>query len=95
MELGKVVGTVVSTQKSSKLAGYKLLVVEAVSVRGEPQKNYTIALDTVGAGVGEMVLVVKGSSARQAQGLETMPTDATVIGIVDAVDLEGTPVFKK
>ena len=95
MDLGKVVGTVVSTQKNSKLEGYKILVVEAVSVEGIPQKSHMIALDNVGAGVGEIVLVVKGSSARQAEGMESIPTDATVVGIIDAVELDGKDVYKK
>ena len=95
MELAKVVGTVVCTQKNVKLEGYKLLIVEAVSAEGVPKKSYAVALDNVGAGIGEMVLVVKGSSARQAKGMENTPTDATIVGIVDAVEMEGRVVFKK
>jgi ethanolamine utilization protein EutN len=60
-----------------------------------PKKSYAVALDNVGAGVGEIVLVVKGSSARQAKGMEAIPTDATIVGIVDAVEMEGKVVFKK
>jgi ethanolamine utilization protein EutN len=95
MELGKVVGTVVCTQKNIKLEGQKLLVVEAVAVDGVPKKSFTVALDNVGAGLGEMVLMVKGSSARQAKGMETTPTDATIVGIVDTVEMGGNVTFKK
>lgn len=95
MDLCKVVGSVVSTQKNEKLSGYKLLIVEATTADGTLKGGQLVAMDNVGAGVGEMVLVVKGSSARQANGMASIPTDATIVGIVDAVEVNGEVVFKK
>ncbi len=95
MELGKVVGTVVSTVKDGKLAGSKLLVVNLVNIDATPTKSYVVAVDTVGAGIGELVIIVRGSSARQAKNMDTVPTDTSIIGIVDTLELEGKVVFQK
>ena len=95
MELGKVVGTVVSTVKDQKLAGSKLLVVNLVAADGTPTQNHVVAVDTVGAGAGEMVLLVRGSSARQARNMENVPTDTSIIAIVDALEIGGKMVFQK
>ena len=89
MILGKVAGTVVATRKDERLEGFKLLVVQAVAPDGSPKDSYVVAVDTVDAGVGEMVLLVSGSSARMACGCADRPVDAAVAGIVDAVDLSG------
>ncbi len=87
MILGRVAGTVVATRKDERLEGFKLLVVQAVAPDGKPKDSYVVAVDTVDAGVGELVLVVSGSSARMASGCQDRPIDAAVAGIVDAVDL--------
>lgn len=95
MEIGQVVGTVVSTAKDKKLSGKKLLVVNLISPEGVPTKNHVIAVDTVGAGEGEMVLIVRGSSARQAKDMEKIPTDTSIIAIIDSLEFQGKIVYKK
>ena len=87
MILGKVVGTVVATCKDERLEGFKLLVVQAVEPNGRFKDSYVVAVDTVDAGVGELVLVVSGSSARMVSGCSDRPVDAAILGIVDTVDL--------
>ena len=81
MFVGKVVGNLVSTQKLGKLVGYKLLLVEL----DEP-KQTIVAVDTIGAGQGATVLLVVGSSARAALGDDSVPVDASVVGIVDLME---------
>ncbi len=87
MNLGRVVGTVVSTRKDERLRGFKLLVVKAIDPDGTEKASYVIAVDTVDAGEGELVLLVGGSSARMASGCEDRPVDAAVVGIIDTIDL--------
>lgn len=87
MILGRVAGTVVATRKDERLEGFKLLVVQAVEPDGRAKDSYVIAVDTVGVGIGELVLVVSGSSARMASGCTDRPVDAAVTGVVDEVDL--------
>ncbi|HAK54383.1 MAG: EutN/CcmL family microcompartment protein [Vicinamibacterales bacterium] len=87
MQLARVVGTVVSTQKHETLTGAKLLLVQPVSVDGEPTGLSTLAVDSVGAGVGERVLVVlEGRAAGQALRKRLAPVDAAIVGIVDAIE---------
>ena len=95
MELAKVEGTIVSTAKAEKLQGYKLLLLNLIQPDMKPSNNYVVAVDSVGAGEGEVVIVVRGSSARQAEKLTTVPTDASIIGIVDTVEFKGETVFQK
>jgi microcompartment protein CcmK/EutM len=87
MILGRVVGTVVATRKDERLLGAKLLIVRTVDPRGKDEAGYTVAVDTVDAGVNERVLVVTGSSARMASGLKDSPVDAAIVGIVDSVEV--------
>jgi ethanolamine utilization protein EutN len=88
MQIARVVVTVVSTQKNRKLEGAKLLLVQPVSLDGEPRGAALIAIDSVGAGVGEKVLVViEGKAAGDALGRKAAAVDAAVVGIVDAVDV--------
>ena len=82
---GKVVGNIVSTQKLAKLVGYKLLVVEIAPEMGTGAKRL-IALDTLGAGQGETVLLCLGSSARRALDDDSVPADAVIVGIVDRTE---------
>jgi ethanolamine utilization protein EutN len=86
--LARVVGTVVATRKDERLEGRKLLVCRPVTPEGESDGNHVVAVDTVGAGVHETVLLVSGSSARMALGLNQTPVDSVVIGIVDEVRME-------
>ena len=88
MILAKVVGTVVATRKDERLVGQKLLLVQALDATGKPQGNYLVAVDTVDAGAGETVLIVSGSSARLAADLKDSPVDASIVGIVDAVEID-------
>ena len=87
MLLAKIVGTVVATRKDPRLVSSTLLVVRPMDPRGKAEGNYLVAIDTVDAGVGETVLVVSGSSARMAAGLEDCPVDAAIIGIVDEIEI--------
>jgi microcompartment protein CcmK/EutM len=89
MILGRVVGTVVSTRKDEKLTGAKLLVVQPIDPRGQEEPGYVVAVDTVDAGDQDRVLVVSGSSARLASGLQDRPVDAAIIGVIDAVEVKG------
>jgi microcompartment protein CcmK/EutM len=96
MQLARVVGTVVSTQKSQQLTGMKLLIVEPVDVRSlEPTGKPLVAVDGVGAGEGEVVLYVTGSSARLTDRTKERPVDATIMAIVDFVEVEGEQTFAK
>ena len=85
MILARVVGTIVATRKDPRLEGFKLLIVKPVSPEGQDESGYVIAVDTVGAGSKETVIVVSGSSARMAEGCKDKPVDASVVGIVDTV----------
>ena len=89
MQIARVVGTVVSTQKHRKFEGAKLLLVQPLNLDDTPRGTALLAVDGVGAGVDEKVLVVSGSSARMAAGLKDSPVDAAIIGIVDTVDVAG------
>lgn len=95
MELAKVEGTIVSTAKSERLQGYKLLLLNLINPDMKPTGSYVVAVDAVGAGDGEVVIVCRGSSARQAEKLTNVPTDASIIGIVDTVTFKGETVFQK
>lgn len=89
MLLGKVIGTLVATRKEPTVEGLKLLVVRACDVDGKPTGAIVVAVDAVGAGLGEVVLVCAGSSARQTQMTQNRPVDATIMAIVDEVALDG------
>ena len=95
MELARVEGTIVSTAKAEKLQGYKLLLLNLINPDMKPTNSYVVAVDAVGAGDGEVVIVCRGSSARQAEKLTHVPTDASIIGIVDSVNFKGETVFQK
>ena len=88
MILARVVGTVVATRKDERLMGTKLLVVRTVDPHGKDEAGYSVAVDTVDAGLRDRVLVVTGSSARMASGLKDTPVDAAIVGIIDTVDVE-------
>lgn len=87
MQIGEVVGTVVATQKNEKLEGAKLLLVQPMTLEGKPRGVAVLAIDSVGAGVGERVLlVIEGKAAGDALGKKGAAVDAAIIGIVDEVD---------
>jgi ethanolamine utilization protein EutN len=88
MLLGFVIGTVVSTKKNRKLDSAKLLLVQPLAEDGLPRGVPLLAIDSVGAGVGERVLlVVEGKAAGEALGRTAAPVDAAIVGIVDRVDV--------
>ena len=88
MQICRVVGTVVATQKNRKLEGAKLLLVQPVSLDDQPRGPVLLAVDSVGAGVHEKVLVViEGRAAGEALGQKAAPVDAAIVGIIDSVDV--------
>ncbi len=101
MFLAEVIGQVVATKKDESMKGRKLLLLrprlvdEAKPSRLRNGSNTIVAVDTVGAGEGELVMFCQGSSARQAQGLKSIPVDAAVVAIVDSVDVLGKRVYGK
>jgi microcompartment protein CcmK/EutM len=95
MNLAKVVGTVVSSQKEASLTGLKFLLLEQLDERRQPTKTSVVAVDSVGAGVGELVLYASGSSARQTQVTDKRPVDAVVMAIVDSWEIGGEEIYRK
>ncbi len=99
MFLAKVEGSVIATKKDASMGGRKLLLLrpqivdEKDPTRFRPGLNTIVAVDNLGAGIGEMVLFCQGSSARLAPGLKDAPVDAVVIGIVDTVDVLGKAIY--
>lgn len=100
MFLAKVTGTVVSTHKVSAMTGQKLFIVDPLRINEKSKKDLQptgrtfIAVDTVGAGEGETVLIVQGSSARFTDETKTLPIDCAIIGIVDTVRVGSSTIFK-
>ncbi|MBI5241971.1 MAG: EutN/CcmL family microcompartment protein [Elusimicrobia bacterium] len=95
MIFARVTGSVVCTQKDEKLVGCKLLLVQPVDLAGAPKGSPIVAVDSVGAGERELVLLVQGSSARQTSRTQGNPVDAVIFAIVDTVEQGGKVVFKK
>ena len=96
MNLGIVKGTVVSTNKAEKLYGLKLLIVKPIDIETWQEKGApVVAIDAVGAGEGEIVMTVSGSSSRQTTVTENKPVDQTNIAIIDHVDVNGKRIFEK
>lgn len=99
MFLARVTGSVVAPHKVDSMTGRKLLMVEPLRVDPENRRELIgtgrsfVVVDTVGAGQGEMVLIVQGSSARLTPETEKLPIDAAIIGIVDTVNVENTTIF--
>lgn len=96
MTLGKVVGTVVATQKDHGLHGFKLQIVQTLDLPSlKPKESFVVAVDAVGAGEGEIVLCCSGSSARMTGATENRPVDAVIVAIIDAAEVEGKTVYQK
>ena len=99
MFLAKVEGAVVATKKDPNMSGRKLLLLrpqlvdEKDPTKFRPGANTIVAVDALGAGLGEMVMFCQGSSARLAPGMKDAPVDAVIIGIVDSVDVLGKQIF--
>ncbi len=91
MHIARVTGTVVATRKEPELEGLKLLVLQPADAQGKPRgSGMLVAVDAVGAGEGDVVLYVSGSSARQTHVTQDRPVDATVMAIVDIIEEHGT-----
>jgi len=89
MQIARVVGTVVATQKHGAFEGAKLLLVQPLTLEGQPRGTALLAVDSLGAGVHEKVLIVmEGRAAGEALGRKGAPVDAAIIGIIDSVDVQ-------
>jgi microcompartment protein CcmK/EutM len=95
MFIGKVVGTVVSSVKDPKVAALKFQVVQELDEYAKPRAKYVVAVDTVGAGHGDLVLFAQGSSARQTTLTDGRPIDAAIFAVIDSWDVEGALVYQK
>jgi microcompartment protein CcmK/EutM len=95
MQIARVIGTTVATIKDEKLVGRKLMIVREADERGNPVGKPYVAIDTVDAGTGDLVLVAAGSSARQTTVTKDRPVDAVIMAIIDTLEVEGTVTFQK
>ena len=95
MLIARVVGSAVSTIKDENLTGVKLLVVQEADVNGEPIGKPQVAIDSVGAGSGDLVLIAGGSSARQTPITENRPVDAVIMAILDSLEVDGAVTYRK
>ena len=95
MLMGRVTGTVVASQKEPLMDGLKFLLVRQIGVDNTETSSYVVAVDSVGAGVGEVVMYASGSSARQTGVTQNRPCDAVVMAIVDTWDVDGETVYEK
>jgi microcompartment protein CcmK/EutM len=95
MLLGKVIGTVVATRKEEEIRGLRLLLVRGLDADLVATKSLVVAADAVGSGVGEVVLFAQGSSARQTNLTNERPVDATIMAIVDILEVDGDVRYRK
>jgi microcompartment protein CcmK/EutM len=96
MQLARVIGSIISTRKSERLLGLKLLVAVPIDMETMEEKGASfVTVDTVGAGEGEIVMWAGGSSSRQTEQTTNKPVDSSIVGIVDFVDILGKRVFDK
>lgn len=95
MKLGRVVGTVVASRKDEKLEGLRLYMVQDLGLAMAGKDSFVVAVDSVGAGVNEVVLYASGSSARQTKATDGRPVDAVIMAIVDTVEVNGAVAYDK
>ena len=95
MLIARVVGDVVATIKDDKMVGRKLLIVREVTTENEIVGKPIVAIDTVDAGIGDVVLIAQGSSARQTTSTKDTPTDTVIMAIVDSLEVLGKVTFRK
>ncbi len=88
MRIGKVIGTIVATRKDEKLIGSKLMITQPLDLDLKPKGDPLIAVDTVGAGIGELVAFTTGTASRIAARKMDAPIDAAIVGIIDEIDIE-------
>ncbi len=95
MLIAKVIGTAISTIKDEKLQGRKLMVVQQTDESGNASGKPFVAIDSVDAGVGDLVLTASGSSARQTTITKDRPVDAVIMAVIDSLEVEGKVTFRK
>ena len=95
MLLGRIAGTLVASRKDEGLAGQRFLLVRELDVDGKETGGHVVAVDSVGAGVGEVVLWASGSSARQTEATRDRPCDAVIMAIVDSWEVGGEEIYRK
>ena len=95
MRIARVIGSAVSTVKDTSLVGHKLLLVQETDERNSITGPVFVAVDVVGAGSGELVLVSEGSAARHTTTTTGQPVDAVIMGILDSLEVDGTVTFRK
>jgi microcompartment protein CcmK/EutM len=95
MLIARVIGSAVATIKDEKLVGRKLLIVRQTDEAGEPVGKPFVAIDSVDAGAGDLVLTAAGSSARQTNQTKDTPVDAVIMAIIDSLEVQGKVVFRK
>ena len=95
MLIAKVIGTTVATIKDEKLVGRKLLILRPTDEKGVPSGKPYVAIDTLDAGIGDLVLTASGSSARQTNITKDTPVDAVIMAIIDSLEVEGQETFRK
>lgn len=95
MLIARVIGSTISTIKDEKLTGRKLLIVRPTDERGDPAGKPYVAVDTVDAGEGDLVLTAAGSSARQTYLTKDSPVDAVIMAVIDSLEVDGKVVFRK
>jgi len=93
--VARVIGTIVASRKEPDLEGLRFLLLQMTDPAGKPQTSFVVAVDAVGAGVGDLVLYAAGSSARQTAVTKDRPVDATVIAIVDQIEERGELAYNK
>ena len=95
MQIARVLGTIVSTQKEPSLTGVKFLLLQLLDQEGQPISEYEVAADSIGAGIDEWVLVSRGSAARQIPRGEQRPVDSAVIAIIDSINVSDRLIYSK
>jgi microcompartment protein CcmK/EutM len=95
MQIARVVGSAVATIKDEKLVGRKLLIVREADETGQPVGKPYVAIDSVDAGAGDLVLIAAGSSARQTNITKDTPVDAVIMAVIDTLDVNGNTTFRK
>jgi len=95
MILARVAGTVVADRRSDSISGARYLLTELCTADGAPLSEHLVAIDPLGAGLGEVVLISQGSSARQTALTDKKPIDAVIVGIVDMIEELGSVVYRK
>ena len=95
MLISRVIGTTISTIKDEKLQGRKLLIVQQTDEFGKPGGKPFVAIDSVNAGTGDLVLTASGSSARQTNITKDTPVDAVIMAVIDSLEVEGNVTFRK